>query len=111
EVAALELGPALRFVGVPLPERRARGHLLRPLVDAEVILPDAARPQPVDQDAVSIGTRRGLVGPFQLHRHVTATSGTRRGPTSRPPTGPATSASRSGPRRRPAWQSGRRDRS
>jgi len=52
-VAAGELGKPRRVVAVPAAQLRARRGLLEPLVQVGVGRSDAARPEPVDEDAIA----------------------------------------------------------
>ncbi len=59
----LELLPAPGVVIEPLPELGRGSDVTLPFVDREFRLRDASRPDPIDEDAVSIVPRRRLVGP------------------------------------------------
>jgi hypothetical protein len=64
-VTAGELGKPLRVVAVPAAQLRARRRVLEPLVQVGVGRFDAARPEPVDEDAIA-GTPRVVVDAADL---------------------------------------------
>src|SRR6185437_2118189 len=77
-VAAAKFLPAGGIVAKPFPQRGAGRYVLGPLIDGGVHLPDAARPQPIDQYPSTIRCIGGFVRSFQFdvgrresltHRH------------------------------------------
>ena len=65
EVPALELRPFVPVVVEPAPKFGGGRSLLGPKVDLGVLLRETAGPQPVDENAAAIRSRRGFVGTFQ----------------------------------------------
>src|SRR6516164_2296758 len=77
EVAPTKLRPALGPVSEPTPQLGARRDVPEPAVNRRVGLLDAARPQPIDQDASAVAEIGPLVSPLQFdfaglpgHRHT-----------------------------------------
>src|SRR6185437_504413 len=77
-VAAAKFLPAGGIVAKPFPQRGAGRYVLGPLIDGGIHLPDAARPQPIDQYPSAICCIGGFVRSFQFdvarrdsltHRH------------------------------------------
>src|SRR6185312_547048 len=77
-VAAAKFLPAGGIVAKPFPQRGAGRYVLDPLIDGGIHLPDAARPQPIDQYPSTIRCIGGFVRSFQFdvarrdsltHRH------------------------------------------
>ena len=56
-IAALEVLPTVGLVIEPPPERAAWRDVLHPVVDLQFRLANAARPKPVDKDALAVGVR------------------------------------------------------
>ena len=99
DVAAPELLVASGIVPEPLPQRRARRQVLRPLVELRPLARDASRPESIDQDAVAVGRRGRIVralhsnvhrrrkdsfpGPGRVERNGSSPPGTRTGRTGR----------------------------
>ena len=69
QVAAAELLEAARLMPEPLPQPGAGRQLLLPFVETGPLPGDATRPEPVDQDAMAVRRRRGLVGPLHADIH------------------------------------------
>jgi hypothetical protein len=69
-IAAGEFHESLRPVIEPAPQRRARRHVLHPLVEFSAGLSDPARPQPIDQDPKSVLRDRGVVRSLDAKAHV-----------------------------------------
>jgi hypothetical protein len=65
DVAASELREAAGLVAEPLSELTARRKVLRPLIELGLPFGDTAWPEAIDENAVSVPCRRGLVGPLQ----------------------------------------------
>ena len=70
QIAKLELAPAFRVVAEPFAKLAAGRNLLAPFVEGQRLLPDAARPQPLDEHAISVAARSRLVGSLQLDHPV-----------------------------------------
>src|SRR5581483_3227370 len=68
-VTLAELLPAGRVVAEPAPQLSAGRQLLQPRVQAQVLAPDAARPQAVDQVALAVGRRRWFVSSLEVDCH------------------------------------------
>ena len=62
DVAPTELLKASRVMPEPLPELRARGQLLLPVIELGLLARDPTRPQPVDQHAIPV--RWGSAGSY-----------------------------------------------
>src|SRR5699024_484635 len=70
KITLLEFRPLFRIVAEPLAQLRARRQILRPVMDARVFLLHAARPQPIQQHAPTIGIGRLFVGTLDANVHV-----------------------------------------
>jgi hypothetical protein len=66
-IALPKLLPATWVVSKPFPKLGARSELLYPLVDAGLRLFEAARPQPIDEDASPVIGRGMLIRPLQSY--------------------------------------------
>src|SRR6516164_7976768 len=95
EVAPTKLRPALGPVSEPTPQLGARRNVPEPAVNRRVGLLDAARPQPIDQDARAVAEIGPLVSRLQFdfaargppgHGHTPASLGIIPTP---PPSSPA----------------------
>src|SRR5438045_3988645 len=69
DVAPAKLGEAAGLVAKPLSERAARRQLLLPLVELGLLLRDTARPEPIDENAIPVLSRRRFVGALQADVH------------------------------------------
>jgi len=69
DVASTELIEPFRLMCEPLPQLRAGGKLLLPVVELGPVTRDATRPQPVDQDAVTVRRLRRVVCALQANIH------------------------------------------
>jgi hypothetical protein len=105
-VAPAELREAARLMPEPSPQLRARRQLSVPLVESCPLARDPARPKPIDQHAIAVRGRGGVVDALQANVHQRLAA----------PTGAATSpvwlaalqaricrSSGHGARLRPAW--------
>ena len=64
-IAALEVLPTAGLVIEPAPERAAWRDVLHPIVDLQFRLANAARPKPVDKDALAVGVRGRFIRSLQ----------------------------------------------
>jgi hypothetical protein len=65
-VPALELRPLLRVVREPPSKLRGGRELLHPVVDRDPFLAETSGPEPVHENASTVGPRRGFVSALQL---------------------------------------------
>ena len=84
EVPAAKFRPFLRVVAEPLSKLGARADVLAPLVEVQRRFRNAARPQPLDEEARAIGGRDGIVGAFQFQHRTPQSYVIRRAPQARP---------------------------
>ena len=70
DVAPTELLKASRVMPEPLPELRARGQFLLPAIEPGLFARDATRPQPVDQHAIAVRWKCGLIRALQADIHM-----------------------------------------
>src|SRR5262249_38054051 len=60
-IAFSEYAPARGIVAKPLPQRGARRHVPEPAFEGQILLPDAAGPEPIDEKPRATRARRQLV--------------------------------------------------
>src|SRR3569833_1292758 len=68
-VSGFKLMPFTFFVVKPLPQLGRWGHFFQPLVNMRLVFSNAARPQPVDQQPVTVAFVIRLIYPFDMDCH------------------------------------------
>jgi hypothetical protein len=66
-IAAREFGIPVGIMAVPLPQLGGGRDLLAPLVEADPLLAEPPRPEPVDQDPLPVLGLRRVVHPTKVH--------------------------------------------
>ena len=68
-VAPFEFTPLFQVMGKPMAEGVARGNLFKPAIEVGEIFLEAARPEPIDEEALTVFGRGRIVNAFDPDKH------------------------------------------